>query len=297
MTNAGRELQPVPDGRANVLMYARKRPRPSAAETARALALVRAHGPELAQAFGPYVDAATLGALVCTCTAFRHWARYNSRALSLQLLYALQRDEARLAARGRARGAFAAGFSAHGLVDGAPAVVANQILRVLPEMQSQYLCHTPRLHDPHALTMCVESGIPWGTGFDAKRSGIHVSLVFDDEARTPVPLLGPSSGADLEWRYQGDAHVGGSPFADEDRRALPVLLITVRRLSSHFGQRKFRLCIAARVVRADQAGATPAAVYCAHSPAFVSVSRIQTPASIATQRRRRATQRLGARAF
>ena len=50
-----------------------------------------------------YVDAATLAALVCTCTAFREWAHYTSRTLSLQLLYALQRNEPRPAVRGRAR--------------------------------------------------------------------------------------------------------------------------------------------------------------------------------------------------
>lgn len=271
-------------------MYARKRPRPSATETALALAVVRARGVELAHTLAPYVDAATLAALVCTCTAFCEWAHYTSRTLSLELLYALQRNEPRPAVRGRARGTFASGFSAHGVVGGVPAVVANQILRVLPEMQSQYLCHAPHSHDPHALTMCVESGIPWGGALDAERSDICVALVFDDEARTPVPLLGPASGTDLECRY---AHNVSHSFADQDRRALPVLLITVRRLSSHFGQRKFRLRITARVVRADQDDATPVATYCAYSPPFVSVSRIQTPASIATQRRRRATQRLG----
>lgn len=274
-------------------MYARKRPRPSASETARALTVVHARGMELAHTFAPYVDAATLGALVCTCTAFREWARYTSRTLSLQLLYALQRDEAREAARGIARGTFAAGFSAHGVAHGSLAVVASQILRVLPEMQSRYLCHAPHIYDPHALTMCVESGIPWGKALDTERSGLHVDLVFDDAARTPVPLLGASSGADLEWRYQRNAR----SFADDGRRALPVLLITVRRLSSHFEHRKFRLRIAARVVRTDQDNAASAAVYSAYSPAFVSVSRIQTPASIATQRRRRATQRLGVAAF
>ena len=275
-------------------MFARKRPRPSATETARALAVVRARGAELAHTLAPYVDAATLAALVCTCTAFREWAHYTSRTLSLQLLYALQRNEARPAVRGRARGTFAPGFSAHGVVNGAPAVVASQILRVLPEMQSQYLCHTPHCHDPHALTMCVESGIPWGKAIDAERSGIYVALVFDDHARTPVPLLGPSSGADLEWRY---AHNVSRSFADQDRRALPVLQITVRRLSSHFGHCKFRLRISARMVRTDQDDPAPVATYCAYSPAFVAVSRIQTPASIATQRRRRATQQLGVPAF
>ena len=275
-------------------MYARKRARPSAEETARALALVRARGVELAHTLAPYVDAATLAALVCTCTAFREWAHYTSRTLSLKLLYALQRDEARDAARGRARGTFASGFSAHGVVNGTPAVVASQILRVLPEMQSQYLCHAPHTHDPHALAMCVESGIPWGNALDTERSGLDVALVFDDVARTPVPLLGPLSGADLEWRY---AHNAPRSFADGDRRVLPVLLITVRRLSSHFGQRRFRLRITARVVRADQGDGAPVATYCAYSPAFVAVSRIQTPASIATQRRRRATQRVGVPAF
>ena len=288
-------LRPAPDWRAAApSMYARKRPRPSDAETARALALVRERSTELAHALAPYVDAATLAALVCTCTAFREWAHYTSRTLSLQLLYALQRNEARAAVGGRARGTFAPGFSAHGVVNGAPAVVANQILRVLPEMQSQYLCHAPHSHDPHALAMCVESGIPWGKALDTERSGLDVTLVFDDYARTPVPLLGPASGADLEWRY---AHNVPRSFADGNRRVLPVLLITVRRLSSHFGQRKFRLRIAAQVVHADQDNATPVAVYCAYSPAFVAVSRIQTPASIATQRRRRATQRLGVSAF
>ena len=129
-----------------------------------------------------------------------------------------------------------------------------------------------------------------GLRFPLITGGIHLPCL----SRTPVPLLGPASGADLEWRY---AHNVPRSFADQERRALPVLLVTVRRLSSHFGHRKFRLRITARVVHTDQDDPTPVAVYCAYSPAFVSVSRIQTPASIATQRRRRATQQLGVPAF
>ena len=65
----GPSLCAAPDRRAALPMFARKRPRPSATETARALALVHARGAELAHTFAPYVDAATLAALVCTCTA------------------------------------------------------------------------------------------------------------------------------------------------------------------------------------------------------------------------------------
>ena len=88
-----------------------------------------------------------------------------------------------------------------------------------------------------------------------------MTLVFDDYAPENLNRCrcwSPSERPpDLEWRY---AHNVPHSFADGNRRVLPVLLITVRRLSSHFGQRKFRLRIAAQVVRADLEDATPVAV-------------------------------------
>lgn len=268
---------------------------------------------DLADPLLPYLDAKTVAALARANSTFRGWARDHGRCVHLSLQYTHHskifgissvKDE----------------FPRHATdARGAPVRLQYREIQVWPVMHSTYLMAKPG--EPTAIR--TEKDIPYGSALSRRDSVMTATLVFDDAERSPVPLIETpvSRGG---WDKNADVCLAFTDMVErKPNQVRAQRLRCINRLSSHFSPRaKMRLRITLSVARRpdEDCGEDKEVVqtwkrpnsppafrgydlfkqmkpgvvykhYHAYSPAFYTVSRVQTEESVAKRKATRARQR------
>ena len=268
---------------------------------------------DLADPLLPYLDAQTVALLSRAHSTFRNWARTHNRHVHLCLRYT---HHTKIFQLRRVEDAFP---SCSTDASGTPVRLQYRELQVWPVMRSTYLMAKPG--EPTAVR--TEMDIPFGSAVSRRDSVMTATLVFDDAECSPVPLRetpvsrgGWNKNADVEGAFTKLSFIEGN-------RVMPQQLRCINRLSSHFVSRaKMRVRVTLSVARRpdDDLGEDKEVVerwkpadspptfigyslpkqmkpgvfykhYHAYTPAFYTVSRIQTPESVAKRKATRARRR------
>ena len=243
----------------------------------------------------PYLCAKALSTLCRVHPLFRALSGESNRKLETRILYPANRvrKDATALEKAAAELDFVDEFPRHGFTSaGDNQLVQNKLVTFRADIVSRYIRSVPGL----PTGMFTEENIKWGSALDEKRSQLTTVLVFDDADRTPVPHLGTGTSANITRIFKKQCV---SDFNYNDG-TFPVMKVSVHRLSSHFRPPvKFRIRVTTSVAlrpgpnsergnnQDNQDNQDALTHYNGFTEAFWVTSRIQTPASIATQKRRR----------
>jgi hypothetical protein len=273
---------------------------------------------DLADPLLPYLDAKTMAALSRANSTFRGWARDHGRCVHLSLQYT---HHSKIFGLASVKDEFPCDATD---ARGAPVRLQYREIQVWPIMHSTYLMAMPG----KSTSIRTEKDITYGSALSRRDSVMTATLVFDDAERSPVPLIETpvSRGG---WNRNADVCLAFTDMAKSSPNTVRAqTLRCINRLSSHFSPRaKMRLRITLSVARRPDGDCgddkemvqtwkrpdSPPAFrgydlpkqmkpgvfykhYHAYSPAFYTVSRVQTAESVLKRKATRARQREAASA-
>lgn len=163
--------------------------------------------------------------------------------------------------------------------DGSLTMQKGMHIKVNPLIYRQFMTHfqLPPDHDPSFVLKDMDYAYPTHeAAFSEKFSQTTVSLVFDDDARTPVPCFGRPA-----IQRHDKSGVGHHRWSESTishffpRKSLPIIVVSAKRLSSEFKNKdqRFRLLIQVRMKLGKSPGFSTLA---AETPPFRVVSRIES---------------------
>jgi hypothetical protein len=283
---------------------------------------------ELGQALWPYLSWRSGMKLMATCRAARAWGISFDRRLKMRLAATKTKEEEEEEEEARDEqdeedeyehdaeqttgyykhkpvktypfeGDEAWKLAHHIASDGTLIMIKNRCIYMTPVLEHCFLTHKDLPIEVwfdgspnYMLEPRVYAHKVHGSAVDQTLSSVRAFLVFDDDARTPVPWL----GNDNLRRIEHAGLITVTPDATKTigwfpKSGMPKLKLAVQRLSADFPPRpdgtsvKFRIVVEAYVARH---GVQHGAVYQAETGAFCVVSRMDSEdaACSAMQRRR-----------